>query len=74
MTLYGLEASPNFTAITTALQSAFSSFTADWTFANIVSMLSIALGVSAGLVLGWFGLRKVVKMVQTALKRGKISV
>lgn len=46
----------------------------EWTFAKIATILALAVGACVGLVLGWFGLRKVIRMIQTALKRGKLAV
>ena len=45
-----------------------------FTFTNIASILAIVIGSAAVLTLGWFGVRKVIKVIQTALKRGKVSV
>ena len=47
---------------------------AQFTFSNIASILALVVGAAAVLVLGWFGVRKVIKVIQTALKRGKVSV
>lgn len=47
---------------------------AQFTFTNIASILAIVIGAAAVLTLGWFGVRKVIRVIQTALKRGKVSV
>lgn len=56
------------------IQSVLTPITAEFTFAKIASILVIVVGAAAVLTLGWFGVRKVIKIIQTALKRGKVSV
>lgn len=56
------------------IQSVLTPITEEFTFANIAGILAIVVGGSAVLTLGWFGVRKVIKTIQTALKRGKVSV
>lgn len=46
----------------------------EWTFAKIAAILALAIGACVGLVLGWFGLRKVISMIQRALKKGRLAV
>lgn len=69
------------TALSSSVSSAvsgvtelFGDVTTVFTFANIISMLGIAIGAAAVLTLGWFGLRKVIRIIQTALKKGRVSV
>ena len=45
-----------------------------FTFANIVKFLGVTISAAGLLALGWFGLRKCVSMIQTALKRGKVKI
>nr|CDL65939.1 unnamed protein product [uncultured bacterium] len=45
-----------------------------FTFTNIASVLAIVVGAAAVLTLGWFGVRKVISIIQRALKKGKVSV
>ncbi len=47
---------------------------AQFTFSNIASILAIVVGAAAVLTLGWFGVRKVISIIQRALKKGKVSV
>lgn len=47
---------------------------ANFTFSNIASILAIVVGAAAVLTLGWFGVRKVISIIQRALKKGKVSV
>lgn len=45
-----------------------------FTFTNIATILAIVVGAAAVLTLGWFGVRKVISIIQKALKKGKVSV
>ena len=45
-----------------------------FSFSNILSILAIVVGAAAVLTLGWFGIRKVISIIQKALKKGKVSV
>lgn len=45
-----------------------------FTFSNIATILAIVVGAAAVLTLGWFGVRKVISIIQRALKKGKVSV
>ena len=56
------------------IQSVLTPIAEEFTFANIASILAIVVGGAAVLTLGWFGVRKVIKTIPTALKRGKVSV
>lgn len=58
----------------TQIQSVLTPITEQFTFANIAAILAIVVGAAAVLTLGWFGVRKVIRVIQTALKRGKVSV
>lgn len=59
---------------TEQIQSVLTPVTDQFTFANVASILAIVVGAGAVLTLGWFGVRKVIRIIQTALKRGKVSV
>lgn len=60
-------------SITTGVKSVFTTVSGTFSFTNIIAMIGIAIGASALLVLGWFGLRKVISMIKGAL-RGKLRV
>lgn len=60
-------------SITTGVKSVFSTVSGTFSFTNIIAMIGIAIGAAALLVLGWFGLRKVLSMIKGAL-RGKLRV
>lgn len=62
------------TEAVSGITTIFGNITSVFTFANIVKMLAIAITAAAGLTLSWFGLRKVVAMIQKALKKGRVSV
>ncbi|HIU35412.1 MAG TPA: hypothetical protein IAC53_02230 [Candidatus Fimenecus excrementigallinarum] len=58
----------------TEVGSVLEPITEQFTFANIAEILVIVIGAAAVLTLGWFGVRKVISVIQRALKRGKVSV
>lgn len=57
-----------------AVQSVLSSMTAELSASTIVSYLVIGIGASLGLVLLWFGIRKLVRMIMAAFKSGKFKI
>lgn len=61
-------------SVVAGVTSTFSSLQTTFSFTNIITMIGIALGAASLLTLGWFGLRKVVSMIQTALKKGRVKV
>lgn len=69
-----LEATTAAATMVSEIQSVLTPITEEFTFANIAGILAIVVGGAAILTLGWFGVRKVIKTIQTALKRGKVSV
>lgn len=60
-------------SVVSGVKTVFDSVSGTFSFANIVSMIGIAIAAAALLVLGWFGLRKVISMIKNAL-RGKLKV
>lgn len=52
----------------------FNSITSVITFGNFIKMIVIGIGAAAGITLSMFGLRKVISMIQKALKKGRVSV
>lgn len=72
VTSFAAEGDPAFSVsdITTVLNPIKEQFT----FTNIATILAIVVGAAAVLTLGWFGVRKVISIVQKALKKGKVSV
>lgn len=57
-----------------AIQTLLNSLTSELTFSTIVSYLVIGISASLGLVLMWFGIRKLVRMVMTAFKSGRFRL
>lgn len=68
-----VDTSSDVSSITTGVKSVFSTVSGTFSFTNIIAMIGIAIGAAALLVLGWFGLRKVISMIKGAL-RGKLRV
>lgn len=58
----------------TGITTIFGNITSVFTFGNVIKMLAVGITTAAGLTLSWFGLRKVVSMIQKALKKGRVSV
>lgn len=56
-----------------SIQEVFTNITSSVSIADIASILGIALAVCVGLVLFYFGARKVARMVVTAFKSGKLK-
>ena len=62
-------------AVNTAIESiqeVFTGITSSVSVGDIASIIGIALAVCVGLVLFYFGARKVSRMVVTAFKSGKL--
>lgn len=57
----------DFSSIFTALQGQIS-------VSTIVGVLAAVVGACIGLVFMWWGIRKVVRMLMAAFRKGKISV
>lgn len=59
---------------TEALSSLFTSLGADFTPETLVGILGIPLAVCVGLFLFWFGGRKIVRMITSALRSGRLKI
>ena len=59
--------------VTTALQSVGTTLTSNISPATIVSVIGLVLGSCVALYLTWFGIRKLLHAIKSALK-GKLSV
>ena len=57
-----------------AASSAFTTISSTVSIANIMKALGIALAAAVGFFFFWWAIRKVVRMVSAAFKKGKISV
>lgn len=63
---------------TTVTASDFSdlldALTAQLNVSSMVSVLSLVVASAVGLAFAWWGIRKVVKIIMAAFKRGRVSV
>lgn len=57
-----------------AVQSVFTDVTGTININSVVQILAIVVAACVGLVLMWFGIRKVIKIIMGAFRKGKISV
>lgn len=57
-----------------SVQTLFTQLSGDFNPATVVSILGVAIAACVGLFLFWFGGRKIVRMVSTALRKGKLSI
>lgn len=57
-----------------AVETVLSTMTGSLTASTIVSYLVIGISASLGLVLLWFGIRKLVRMIMAAFKSGKFRI
>ncbi len=63
------------TAVTSAdFQSVITSLQNQISVETVVGILGTAAGVSAGFAFMWWGVRKVVRALMAAFKKGKISL
>lgn len=59
--------SSDFTAVLTALQGQIS-------VSTVVEVLAVVAGACVGLAFMWWGVRKVVRALMSAFKKGKVSL
>lgn len=57
-----------------AVQSGLSSLTGTLSVGNIMTIILSVLGVAVGFMFFWWAIRKVVRMVSAAFKKGRVSV
>ncbi len=57
-----------------AAQQMLGLVTAEVNFGTILSVIGVGIGAALALMLGWWGLRKLVKMVIGAFKKGNVSL
>ena len=60
-------ASSDFNAVLTALQAQIS-------VATVVEVLTVAATAAVGLAFMWWGVRKLVRVLMSAFKKGKVSL
>lgn len=59
--------SADFTSVLTALQAQIS-------VATVVEVLAVTAGACVGLAFMWWGVRKVVRALMSAFKKGRVSL
>lgn len=59
---------------TEAVQSIMSSLTSQLTMSNIATIIASGIGGVVVIFLGWWGARKLVRMLTTAFSKGKIRL
>lgn len=75
VTAFAEEATVDYSAdAVSAVESAFDTITSTITIGNVLLMVSISLATCVGFFFFWWGIRKVIRMVTTALRKGRISV
>lgn len=62
------EASVNVSEIATTVTGMFG----DFSVANLLIFIGAGVGIAAGLVLAWFGVRFLTRKLMAALKKGKL--
>ena len=62
------------TGFVAGAQELFGKATAQINIANIVAILGIGIGAALVLMLFWWGSRKLIRMLLSAFRKGKISV
>lgn len=55
-------------------QGIVDAMTAQFTVANIVNVLALTITACIGLVFAWWGMRKTVRMVMSAFKKGRLRI
>lgn len=55
------------------LSSVLTAITGQITVANIVAVIAGAIGASIGLVFMWWGVRKLIRVLMSAFRKGKLS-
>jgi ABC-type dipeptide/oligopeptide/nickel transport system permease subunit len=62
------------TEAVSAAKNILSSATGTLNIGNIVAIIGAGIGAVIGLFLAWWGARKLVRMLMTAFKKGKVSM
>lgn len=55
------------------LSSVLTAITGQITVANVVAVIAGAIGASIGLVFMWWGVRKLIRVLMSAFRKGKLS-
>lgn len=59
---------------TTDFQSVLTALQEQISVSTVVSVLAIAAGAAVGLAFMWWGVRKLVRVLMSAFKKGKVSL
>ena len=62
------------TDIVTGIETVTNAVTTQFSISTIASIIGVVLAGCVGLFLFWWGARKVVRMIMSAFKKGKISL
>lgn len=57
-----------------AAQGLFNQITGTLNFGNVAKVLAIGIGAVIGIFLAWWGIRKLFRMLQSVLTRGRMSM
>lgn len=57
----------------TAFKSVLDAATAQISVSTVVEVLAIGVGAAVGLVFMWWGVRKLIKVLMAAFRKGKLS-
>ena len=60
--------------VASGITTIFEKVASNFSFTNLVKFIGIPIGACSVIALGWFGIRKTISMIQTALKKGKVRV
>lgn len=55
------------------LSSVLTAITGQITVANVVAVIAGAIGAAIGLVFMWWGVRKLIRVLMSAFRKGKLS-
>lgn len=58
----------------TAFQSVLTALQAQISVSSVVEVLAVLAGATVGLAFMWWGVRKVVRSLMSAFKKGKVSL
>ena len=55
------------------LSSVLTAITGQITVANVIAVIAGAIGAAIGLVFMWWGVRKLIRVLMSAFRKGKLS-
>lgn len=60
--------------VTSAVAGVMTTLTTQINVANIIGLVATGLGIAVGFMLAWFGVRKLIRIITTAMQNGKVKV